>query len=161
MLQEPLATTWKSQLPLWIRAIYSAVFLVAAIWLVLDRSVSSVIWGILLLLLAAVSLFYSTFVKVDGEILTAGVMGVSLVKWRLSDISSVAEFSLDELPLPYKWVFGIYIRDVKSLFFASGREAISLRNSATKWHIMVSVKGCGELLQRLRNEPVATAAEGR
>ncbi len=143
--------TYKSQLPIGLRVVYAGIFLAAAIALMLKGSAYSIIIAVLFLLLAALSFFYYTFIEVKQGVVEAGIMGLALVKWHLSDVSSVAYYSRDKLPVFYSWLFGIYLRDGDALFLASGREAIGLRNEATDRHVLVSAENCGELVELLKN----------
>lgn len=141
--------TYTSQLPIQLRVFYSSVFFISGVLLlIIDwQDVGLIICSAALIICGFFLLLFSTFIRIDGEEVKIGVIGIPLVKWKISNLQ---DFSHIELSPCTAWCCGIYLEDVdsRSWLFAAGREAITLRNALTGRRITVSAKNSRGLVER-------------
>ncbi len=134
-----------SRIDLLYRLLWSAISLLLAWLIIRDGSLINWIIGIIFLVLAGLSLFFCSNLRVTKSEMEIGVCGLTLRSVPLKEVSDAKIYTPEEFPVFYKFVFGVYFRGPGTWFFASGRDVLHIRWNEGKNGAMVSVQNPEEL----------------
>lgn len=131
------------------RIFWAGLFTALALFFLRDGGVLGWTFGLLFVLFGLLFLIFSADCRISGSRIEIGSCGVMFRSVEFDDVTSVRFYSGEDMPIFYKFIFGVYYRGPGTWFFAAGRSVVHIRWDEGKKGVMCSVDDVTKLKSHL------------